>query len=126
MSIPEAHEKWTLAEETIAPGASFSPDHGPLLFDPDFIVSREPHLISQAELNDLIRIRDLKLNKQLAEILSSRLQEWNLLQPGTKMPYRKRELNLSSFFTENEQLVFPLLISWLNLEKNIILKSNPS
>ncbi|KAJ9574307.1 hypothetical protein L9F63_026048, partial [Diploptera punctata] len=30
-----------------------STDDGPSLCDPDFNVSREPHLISQAELNDL-------------------------------------------------------------------------
>lgn len=49
----------------------------PSLPDSDFNVSREPHLISQAEIYDFVR--DLKLNKQLAEILSSQFQEWNLL-----------------------------------------------
>ena len=82
--------------------------------DSEFNVSREPHLISQAEIYDFVR--DLKLNKQLAEILSSRLQEWNLLQPGTKITYRKRELNLSSFFTENEQLVYCNDINGLMVE----------
>ncbi|KAJ9597302.1 hypothetical protein L9F63_011823, partial [Diploptera punctata] len=41
--------------------------------------------------------------------------EWNLLQPGTKITYRKRELNLSSLLTENEQLLpTPLLRSKSN------------
>jgi len=44
-----------------------------------------PHLITQEELNDLVR--DLSLSKEKAEILGSRLQEWNLLQEGTKISH---------------------------------------
>ena len=87
----------------MSPGSSSSPDHGPSLSDPDFIVSREPDLISQAELNDLVR--DLKLTKTQAEILSSRFQGWNLLQPGTKI-ISYRNTIFSSIFTENEQLIY--------------------
>lgn len=51
--------------------------------DPDYVPEdcKEPHIIDQSELNDLAR--DLKLDKQLSEILGSRLQQWNLLVPGT-------------------------------------------
>ena len=45
--------------------------------------SCEPHLVTQGELNDLVR--DLKLSKQQAERLGSRLRGWNLLQKGTKV-----------------------------------------
>ena len=37
--------------------------------------SKEPHLIIQEELNDLIRDRDLFLTKGNAEVLGSRLKE---------------------------------------------------
>jgi hypothetical protein len=51
--------------------------------DPDFqpSTSTEPHLISEGELNDLVR--DLNLSKSQAELLGSRLQGWNLLQKNT-------------------------------------------
>ena len=47
--------------------------------DPDFeqTTSNKPHLITQSELNDLVR--DLHLPKNKAELLGSRLQQWNLL-----------------------------------------------
>ena len=40
-----------------------------------------PHLLGQAELNDLVR--DLELTKEKTELLGPRLQERNLLKPGT-------------------------------------------
>ena len=39
--------------------------------------TKEPHVISQEELNDLVR--DLNLPKTKALLLASRLQQWNLL-----------------------------------------------
>ena len=48
-----------------------------------------PHLITQPELNDLVR--DLNLSKHQSELLGSRLQQWNLLAHGTKISvYRDR------------------------------------
>ena len=44
-----------------------------------------PHLISKAELNDLIR--DLKLPEDKAEILRSSLQEHNLLLPDAALSH---------------------------------------
>jgi hypothetical protein len=38
----------------------------------------KPHLIAQSELNDLVR--DLNLSKAQAELLVSRLKQWNLLE----------------------------------------------
>jgi hypothetical protein len=43
----------------------------------------EPHLITQGELNDLMR--DLNLTKAQSEILGSRLQQWNLLASDAKV-----------------------------------------
>ena len=51
----------------------------------------EPHLINESELNDLVR--DLDLPKGKAELLASRLEQWNLLQSG---------INVCSFHTRQE------------------------
>ncbi|GFQ66381.1 hypothetical protein TNCT_109121 [Trichonephila clavata] len=63
-------------EKFIRPGTSH---------DPDFKAEdlNEPHRLNQAELNYLIR--ELDLPRQKAELLASRLQQWNLLLPGIKI-----------------------------------------
>ena len=64
-----------------------------------------PHLLSQLELNDLVR--DLGLTKEKSELLGSRLKEWNLLQHGVKCSYfRKRHEDLQDFFMEKEGICF--------------------
>ena len=65
-----------------------------------------PHLITQEELNDLVR--DLSLSKEKAEILGSRLQEWNLLQEGTKIShFRDRHSSLAAFcHMENDMFLY--------------------
>ena len=91
LPVPKPPEKWSLEE----PADDDIPEHetemetGP---DPDFepCISGEPHLITQPELNDLVR--DLGLSKSKAELLGSRLQEWCLLSPGTKISvFRSRQ-----------------------------------
>ncbi|KDR22943.1 hypothetical protein L798_00777, partial [Zootermopsis nevadensis] len=54
--------------------------------DPPFCTSlypSEPHKITESELNDLIRDLELPMNK--AELLASRLQQWNLLDHFVKV-----------------------------------------
>jgi hypothetical protein len=54
--------------------------------DPEFFLNMtfaEPHKIMQKELSDLIG--DLELLKNKAELLSSRLQQWNLLDNTVKV-----------------------------------------
>ena len=69
--------------------------------DADFEVdttssSKDPHFPNQDELDDLSR--DLGLTKAKAEILSSRLKEWNLLDPSCKIfKPRKRHVTFASF-----------------------------
>lgn len=64
-----------------------------------------PHLIEQNELNDLVR--DLHLSKYKAELLASRLQEWNLLAENTKVSvFRKRNEMLSSHFSKENVLCY--------------------
>jgi hypothetical protein len=56
-------------------------------------------------LNDLIR--DLGLSKIGAELLSSRLKQWNLLDPSVKITdQRKRHHSFSIFFTLEKGLCF--------------------
>ena len=67
--------------------------------------TKKPHLLNQEELNDLVR--DLSLSKEKAEVLSSRLQQWNLLQEGTKISYfRDRHKNLSAFYQLENDFCF--------------------
>ena len=49
--------------------------------DVDYQTTEKIHLINFAELNDLVR--DLALTKGQTELLGSRLNEFNLLVPGT-------------------------------------------
>ncbi|KAK5643931.1 hypothetical protein RI129_007776 [Pyrocoelia pectoralis] len=73
-------------------------------YTPESISPSRPHKISQEELNDLIR--DLELPKSKAELLGSRLQQWNLLEKKVKVSiYRHRESNLMPFFEMENNLV---------------------
>jgi len=45
--------------------------------------SNEPHLLTQGDLNDIVR--DLSLSKKQAELLDSGLKGWNLLRQKTKL-----------------------------------------
>lgn len=88
--IPELNDNEDLHSETV--------DLLEYTTDPTYMPpSSEPHLIKQNELNNLAR--DLGLSKQQAELLGSRLQEWNLLAKGTTITsFRKRNANFSVFF----------------------------
>ena len=76
--------------------------------DPDFEPTSslsEPHLLSQRDLNDLVR--DLNLSKNQSELLASRLKGWNLLQKDTKITlYRKRHCDFEQFFSLEDGVVF--------------------
>ena len=59
--------------------------------------TKTPHFPNQEELNDLVR--DLSLTKSNAELLASRLNEWNLLDSSCKTSsYRNRHIIYASFF----------------------------
>lgn len=67
--------------------------------------NEEIHLITQGELNDLVR--DLNLTKEKAEILGSRLQQWNLLEQGTTIShFRKRSETLKKYFSASGNLCY--------------------
>ncbi|GBM94192.1 hypothetical protein AVEN_219095-1, partial [Araneus ventricosus] len=72
---------------------------------PADLVYRHPHLVTEPELNDLVR--NLELPKSKSQLLGSRLQQWNLLEKGVKIPsYKTRESTLKLLFSEDEGLVF--------------------
>ncbi|GBM45025.1 hypothetical protein AVEN_98876-1 [Araneus ventricosus] len=69
------------------------------------LVHRQPPLVTQLELNDLVR--DLELPKSKSQLLGSPLQQCNLLGKGVKISsYRTRQSTLKLFFSEDEGLVF--------------------
>lgn len=73
-------------------------------YEPD-VDENEPHLLSQEDLNDLVR--DLSLSKEKAELLGSRLKKWNLLRQGTKISvFRDSHSILASFYQMEEDICF--------------------
>ena len=58
--------------------------------------------INQERPNDLVR--DLYLSKEKAEVLGSRFQQWNLLEPGrTISSFRNRNQNLARCYANAEK-----------------------
>ena len=78
--------------------------------DPDYsftdaVEERRPYLPNQKATNDLIR--DLGLTKSNAEILTSRLKQWNLLDESVQVTdQRKRHQTFSNFFGCQDGLCF--------------------
>jgi len=67
--------------------------------------TKEPHFPDQDELDDLVR--DLCLTKSSAELLTSRLKQWNLLSGSCRVTsYRKRHNNFAAFYQCAENLCF--------------------
>ena len=73
--------------------------------DPSFQHESAPLLINQERLNDLVR--DLYLSKENAEALGCRLQQWNLLEPGTTISSsRIRNQSLSRYYASAENISY--------------------
>lgn len=78
--------------------------------DPDYNFTdaaeeKKPYFPNQKDLNDLIR--DLGLTKSNAELLTSRLKEWNLLDESVQVTdQRKRHQRFSNFFSRQDGLCF--------------------
>ena len=85
-----------ISEESVSSGDSFVPET---------VTVEKPHLITQPELNDLVR--DLTLTKQQSELLASRLGEWNLLDVDVRISsFRKRSSDLEQYFAMENNLCF--------------------
>lgn len=116
LPIPQPPDSYTLDSESHS--GSTSPEAGPSYIPSAHDLPDTPHLITQSELNDLVR--DLDLPKTKAELLGSRLQQWKLLEKGVKVSiYRKRQSTITDFFAMEGDLVFchdiPGLMTELNL-----------
>ena len=65
----------------------------------------QPHILTQDELNVLVR--DLELHKNKAELLRSRLKQWNLLEKNVRISsFHSRHQHLAPFFRNEDDLVF--------------------
>lgn len=94
----------THLDDTESDESSSSEDSGDV-HDSDFCSEITPRLLNQEDLDDLVR--DLDLPKSSAELLGSRLQERNLLTPGTSVTvYRNREAQFVQFFSSKQDLVY--------------------
>jgi hypothetical protein len=96
------------AELSLSLSSSDSPQSDPQsAIEDDYTATdnKEPKLMSQSDLDDLVR--DLDLPKQSAQLLGSRLQERNFLAPGTTFSwYRHREKEFAEFFSSEHSLVY--------------------
>ncbi|XP_053642145.1 uncharacterized protein [Cherax quadricarinatus] len=75
-------------------------------------VGKNPYYPNQTDLNDLIR--DFGLTKSNAELLISRLKEWDLVVESVQVTsQRKRHKHFSSFFTNEDKLRYCNDVSYL-------------
>ena len=73
--------------------------------DPSFQHGSAPLFINQERLNVLVQ--DLYLSKKKAEILGSRLQQWNLLEPGTTIASScSCNQNLAGYYASAENICY--------------------
>ena len=99
MSFPEPPKEFTIDsdDENESKSISRSPEP-PASTEPHVFHGRAsaplPHILFREELNDLVR--DLELSKSKAELLGSRLKQWNLLE---------KNVRISSFRSRHQQLV---------------------
>jgi hypothetical protein len=91
-------------------GESSKSDSEEDIADPDYNFTdaaeeKKPYFPNQKDLNDLIR--DLGLTKSNAELLTSRLKEWKLLDESVQVTdQRKRHQRFSNFFSREGGLCF--------------------
>ena len=98
-------------------GASTSTESEKDLIESDLSFQHEyaPLLINQERLNDLVR--DLYLFKENGEVLGSRLQQWNLLEPGKTISYFCiRNQSLACYYASAENICYCNYIEGLMTE----------
>ena len=77
--------------------------------------TKDSHFPTQNELDDLTRALDL--TKAKAEILSSRLKEWNLLAPSCKISKpRKRHVTFANFYAMSSDSDYPSLCYCIDIQ----------
>lgn len=104
--MPEPLEKFTLdsepeSEEGTPEVGTRATEHQ----DYAAYITSEQHLIARAELNDLVR--NLELPKTKAQLLGSRLQQWNLLEKDVKVSlHTNSQSNIANYFSIVDDLVY--------------------
>ena len=83
LPIPESREIDLLSSDNAESSEECSVSEPCTSRNKKFGVTTEPHLINESKLNHLVR--DLDLPKVKAEVLPSRLKQWNLLQSDVKV-----------------------------------------
>jgi len=100
LPVPEPPDNFALYSDDEDSVSSNSEEQQPSSSrDADYLPSTDSsnHKITEGELSDLIRV--LKLSKNKAELLASRLQQWNLLQHSVKVTtFRTRKHEFEQFF----------------------------
>jgi len=106
ISVPEPPKEFTIDSDDENEGGSTSGSHEPPASTERHIShGRSSAAQPQVELNDLVR--DLGLSKSKAELLGSRLKEWNLLEKNVGISsFRSRHQQLAPFFRKEDDLVF--------------------
>jgi len=87
ISVPEPPKQFTIDSDDEYEGESMSGSPEPSAStEPHVSHGRssapQPHILTQDELNDLVR--DLELSKSKSELLGSRLKQWNLLEKNVR------------------------------------------
>ena len=101
--VPDPPKQMTLSDDDLSDNDK-EQEIEDMEFKPNCF-SSEPHLLSQGDLNDLVR--DLNLSKKQSELLGSRSKGWNLLQKETKVSvYRTRHSDFADFFSLEDGVVF--------------------
>jgi hypothetical protein len=85
MPVPKPQGSYTLESDSESEEVSPEDTAPSTNADPAFSTcdTLEQRLITQAELNDLVR--DLDVPKTKAQLLGSRLKQWNLLEKAVKV-----------------------------------------
>ena len=110
LPIPEPREIDLLSSDNAESSEECSVSEPCTSRNKKFGITTKPHLINESKLNDLVR--DLDLPKVKAELLASRLKQWNLLQSGVKVSsFRTRQQSLAQFF-QHERTTCTLHRCW--------------
>ncbi|XP_076035733.1 uncharacterized protein LOC143021852 [Oratosquilla oratoria] len=105
LPVPQPPENMEDAMEISSEGSAGSSSHE--MGDKDFAprTTSEPHFPSQSELDDLIR--DLGLTKSGAELLTSRMKEWNLLGEDCRTSvYWKRHEEFKIYYDFSDDMCY--------------------
>ena len=98
ISVPEPPKEFTIDSDDEDEGESTSGSPEPPASAEPHVShgmssAPQPHILTQNELNDLVR--DLQLSKSKAELLESRLKQWNFLEKNVRISlFRSRHQHL--------------------------------